>query len=521
MIVDSIYSTQKSSNYKNLLELKDSILQKVRNTGYFGLLEQPIKKINDSTYLSKIKLGRKFTHVRLTSNAIDENSKEFLESTLSRKRNNHIVKSSQLHQRLNELKDYLNNQGYAMAKLQPIAFEFNQTDTVNLTIQITAGSLRKIDRVETKGYSDFPKAYLKAIVKKHQQANQKNITAINDKLNQLPFTEVLKEPELLFKKDSTIMYTYLKRTHNNTADGMIGFNTNQEGNLELNGYLDLILTNNLNTGESLHIIYRGDNEDQTRLNVNLKLPYILRSNIGVQSSLEILRRDSTYQNSKIQAGLFYLPNHQTEIGLSYTSTFSTANDITNTDSSDFNYNGIALNISNQKQSNNPLQLEQFILTTTLQLGSRKTMGTSSNQLRIETMAMKHFKLSTTHSFLTTGHLRFINTEETIFNELYQVGGLNSIRGFNQNAIDTAFFTSVNTEYRIQLSPGIYLHSILDLGYFENFTTKKLENLYSFGIGTGILTNAGLLKLSIANGVFNNAKVDFSSTIAHINLLVRF
>jgi len=304
VIVDSIYSTQKSSNYKNLLELKDSILQKVRNTGYFGLLEQPIKKINDSTYLSKIKLGRKFTHVRLTSNAIDENSKEFLESTLSRKRNNHIVKSSQLHQRLNELKDYLNNQGYAMAKLQPIAFEFNQTDTVNLTIQITAGSLRKIDRVETKGYSDFPKAYLKAIVKKHQQANQKNITAINDKLNQLPFTEVLKEPELLFKKDSTIMYTYLKRTHNNTADGMIGFNTNQEGNLELNGYLDLILTNNLNTGESLHIIYRGDNEDQTRLNVNLKLPYILRSNIGVQSSLEILRRDSTYQNSKIQAGLF-------------------------------------------------------------------------------------------------------------------------------------------------------------------------------------------------------------------------
>jgi len=423
VIVDSIYSTQKSSNYKNLLELKDSILQKVRNTGYFGLLEQPIKKINDSTYLSKIKLGRKFTHVRLTSNAIDENSKEFLESTLSRKRNNHIVKSSQLHQRLNELKDYLNNQGYAMAKLQPIAFEFNQTDTVNLTIQITAGSLRKIDRVKTKGYSDFPKAYLKAIVKKHQQANQKNITAINDKLNQLPFTEVLKEPELLFKKDSTIMYTYLKRTHNNTADGMIGFNTNQEGNLELNGYLDLILTNNLNTGESLHIIYRGDNEDQTRLNVNLKLPYILRSNIGVQSSLEILRRDSTYQNSKIQAGLFYLPNHQTEIG--------------------------------------------------------------------------------------------------IFNELYQVGGLNSIRGFNQNAIDTAFFTSVNTEYRIQLSPGIYLHSILDLGYFENFTTKKLENLYSFGIGTGILTNAGLLKLSIANGVFNNAKVDFSSTIAHINLLVRF
>ncbi len=520
-ILDSLYSKKTVSNFKQLIELKDSILNQLKSDGYFGLLEQPLQRLNDSTYSSEIDLGKKYTHIKINSTALDDQSKEVLDILLSRKRNKNTIPAHQLQQQLTELKDYLNNQGYNMAKVEPVEFIFNPTDTVHLTIEVTAGSLRTIDRIAIKGYPNFPKTYLKAITRKNKEANQKNINSITEKLGELSFVEVVKEPELLFKKDSTILYTYLKRTNNNTVDGMIGFNSNQDGTLELNGYLDLLLQNNLNTGELFHIIYRGDNEDQTRLNVNLKLPYILKSKIGLQSNLEILRRDSTYQNTQIKAGLFYLPNHLTEIGMNYTSTSSTATDLNNTNSRNYNFNGIGFNFIHERRNNRPLQQEQFLVSNTVNIGSRELSNDSDYQIRIKTTLLKHFRITEKQSFLAIGRLNYLKTENSIFNELYQVGGLNSIRGFNQNAIDTSFFSSINTEYRIELSPGIYIHSIVDAGYFENFNTKNLENLYSFGFGTGILTNAGLLKLSIANGVFNNSKVDFSSTIAHLNLLIRF
>jgi hypothetical protein len=66
-----------------------------------------------------------------------------------------------------------------------------------------------------------------------------------------------------------------------------------------------------------------------------------------------------------------------------------------------------------------------------------------------------------------------------------------------------------------------VHSILDIGIFENFNSKTLDKIYGYGVGIAILTQAGVLNLSIANGRFENAKVDLSSTVAHINLQIIF
>ena len=47
----------------------------------------------------------------------------------------------------------------------------------------------------------------------------------SEEINKLGFVRQIKDPEILFKKDSTIIYLYLEKVKNNSFDGFIGFAT--------------------------------------------------------------------------------------------------------------------------------------------------------------------------------------------------------------------------------------------------------------------------------------------------------
>ena len=60
---------------------------------------------------------------------------------------------------------------------------------------------------------------------------------------------------------------------------------------------------------------------------------------------------------------------------------------------------------------------------------------------------------------------------------------------------------------------MFVHSIIDFAYFENQIIALKQKLYSFGIGIGIQTSAGIIKFSIANGNAENQDFNFSNTKA--------
>ena len=75
------------------------------------------------------------------------------------------------------------------------------------------------------------------------------------------------------------------------------------------------------------------------------------------------------------------------------------------------------------------------------------------------------------------------------NELLRFGGINSIRGFEENSIYATLYGITNTEYRYKLNNSIFIHSIIDAGYFENKILNIKEKLFGYGFGFGILTNS--------------------------------
>ena len=154
-------------------------------------------------------------------------------------------------------------------------------------------------------------------------------------------------------------------------------------------------------------------------------------------------------------------------------------------------------------------------------GNRKTSETSEKQTQLNMDAFKIFNFNQKNSFYLRINGSSLVSDSYFENELSRFGGINSVRGFNENSILATSYAFMNTEYRLLLSPTIYIHSIIDLASFENKITNTKEKLFAYGFGFGILSKAGLLKLNFANGKTSKQKFKFSNSQIHLSLTANF
>ena len=101
------------------------------------------------------------------------------------------------------------------------------------------------------------------------------------------------------------------------------------------------------------------------------------------------------------------------------------------------------------------------------------------------------------------------------------GGINSIHGFNENSLQANLFTSLLTEYRYIIAPNLYVHSIIDYGYYQDKTSNNSGNLLGLGFGFGLATKNGLFNIVYANGSTKEQAIKGSNSIVHISFKTQF
>ena len=354
-----------------------------------------------------------------------------------------------------------------------------------------------------------------------------NLNTIKEKvelLEDLRFANKIKDPEVLFTKDSTTLYLYLEKTKTNNFDGFLGFGTNENTNkIDFDGYLDLRLINNLNFGETLNLFYKSDEIDQQTFRVDADLPYLFSSPIGLQVGLNIFRKDTTFSNARQYVKINYQINAQNKIGIGINATTSTnllesdtniLNDYT-TDYFTLNYNHI------KAQFYDPLFPINFWFNLSSGFGDRENTLGNQNQTVFNLDTYKIFNLNNKNSIYTRFNGAILTSDNYLDNELFRFGGINSIRGFEENSLVANLYGVINTEYRYRLSNSIYIHSVLDAAYLENQINNTKEKLFGFGFGLGLLTNAGLFRLNYSSGKSENRQFKLSDSKVHVSLTATF
>ena len=519
----NIQHTDITSIEKEIKKVRTNII----NDGYINTELISLDSISKNLFIAKFHLKSKIETIHIyTNNIFNEKLKKSLKEKISN--DTLIIKYKNLEKTLENLTEKLSSDGYPFLsiKLSNISNINQNSLRADLKINIE-GSKRKLNKIIVKGYESFPKSYLKHYLKLKQNTNF-NITEIKKKtkaLNNLSFSNQIKEPEILFSKDSTQLYLYIEKIKSNAFDGFIGFTTNEETNkIKFNGYLDIKLTNNLNYGESLLINYKSDESDQTNFNIEANLPYLFNSPIGLNTALKIVRVDSTFSNTTQKANITFQLNSENLFFGGIESSNSTNLPSNNTINNSLidNYNATFTNFGYQylKRQSNALFPIKTDITLIYGTGFRDNNNkTKQNKISID--ANHIFNLNDRNSLYLRGKAEILSSSNYLENELYRFGGINSIRGFSENSIIASNYYLLNTEYRYNLSSNIYINSVVDIATFKNETINQNQNLYGFGFGFGILTKSGILSFVYANGKNEELPFKLNNSKIHLKLSAIF
>ena len=526
-LLDSINPTINFDDYNSLQQESVRILQSFQQLGYLSSNLDSLNRKNDTIIVATYFLGNRTKSIVIDYSSTNLQKKEIATYFKNVTDSSFIVPVSQLESKLAVLNQAVTATGNPFARLRLTNLRIDNTGNVIADLELSEGPSRTLDSIAIKGYEKFPRSFLRyqAGIRKGKPFSRRRLIRQNELLDNLPFVATTKPPEVLFRKDSTIAYLYLEKENNNTFDGILGFATDADTQeFQLNGYLNLALNNNLNYGESLLINYKADGGEQQNFRARISLPYLFKSPFGVTGELKIFKRDTSFVTTEQLARMDirasptlsffagykgYESNNLQEgviVGntvIDFTSKFFTAGG---------NYEVL------QRSRLFPVKATIGI---TSEIGERELRGITEPQTRLHFNGSYIFSLNNTNSIYLKNETGILFSDTYITNELFRFGGIQSLRGFDENSIDASVYSTLMTEYRFTVSDQFFVHSIIDAGYFENSILSISENLYGFGFGIGFITKTGLFRLNVANGISNQQDFDISGTKVHLSLQSNF
>ncbi len=512
--LESLFKTNDSTNLntKNLSYFKE----RLNYEGYFNY-DINEKSLNDSITNIEIKLNHIIKIIKVPKEVIPYETYELLNLTYLKIQKNYLlIDIKQLRNFISELNNFYSSNGFPFNCVQ-FKPNFTIKDTIYSNLEIKTNDLRIIDNVIIKGYEKFPKNFIRNYIgiRKNRPVNLISLKKIDTLINELDFVSTSRPSQLLFTDTKSELYLNLKKQNVNEFDGFIGF-TNKEKKIELSGNLKIQLKNNFNYGESVSIRYVNDESEQETFETNISAPFIFNLPMQLNYNLNYFRKDSTFSNTYQFLKLDYIINNQLRSGIEYD--FRKSNTLTKTiNQEDYESKFVGVSIKNQKLLRRKRGTDwNYLINSKIKFGKRTAENYDSKQLILEASILKNFFLNDKNHIQARFKINHLKSNNYLENELFRTGGVNSIRGFEENSILTNSFLLVNLEYTYGLNDELSVYPLFDLMHTANKIQRTIENLYAFGLGLKIKKNNYNLDLNYTvGGVYNNKNENLKSKISVI------
>ncbi len=390
-----------------------------------------------------------------------------------------------------------------------------------------------IDTIFIKGKANISKKliYKYIEIKPGDLFNQKKIDFLDKNLSKLAYIESAKPAELEFFEKKADIYIYLKKKKSNLFNGIVGFATDEEENNKLvfTGNIKLDLNNSLGIGENISLQWEGYKDSSQFLSIASTFPYLFFLPIGINANFQLDKDLLDYLNINYSFDLSYdlKPGNKIHTYFSQKNSFVIGNNpetvikFENTTNYTF---GFSLEID--KTNRLILPRKGYYFRVSSGYGNRWTEQNGNSAVtEAGFLAAYYWQITNELS------LSFKNNSTAMFNkggfyenELFKIGGIADMRGFDEKSILASAYSLFTFEPQFYISQYSFISVFTDYIYFEtdNETGLKQTN-QGFGIGAGISidTNAGIFSLNFAVGKLNENPFQLSTTKIHFGYVVRF
>ena len=293
---------------------------------------------------------------------------------------------------------------------------------------------------------------------------------------------------------------HVKKKKNNSFDGIINFASKENGGLLLNGNIDLQLNNILNTGENFSLFWNSVAEERQEFKLSTKIPYIFNSKFSPEIAFNIYKQDSSFLNTRFNLKLLYNLGSKSEIGLTYSNETSNKleSELNNIES--FNSSFLGIKYLYRISNNDNFYNDRFSISLNPSLGSRNSDNKNDTQFKLQTEIKFLYDFNDRNKIYIRNESGLLKSDNYLTNELYRIGGANSLRGFNEQSIFAENYTYFNLEYRYLTSINSYLHTITDIGFIQNEDSNFLTGL---GLGYVFKKEQFIFNIALATNTQEN------------------
>ncbi len=513
------------------------------NEGYISANVDSVIK-NQDTYKAYLYIGKKYTWVNLRYQAKDQSvigkigyGERFF--------TNRTFKYSELHKLLDKIIVYYENNGYPFANVKLDSVEIID-NKVSAKIDIQKNLFIKLDSLITEGSGKVNHKFLQRYlgVKNGMAYNAAAYKGISNKIKQLPFVVEKKPPFMQLTDKQNKLYLFLDKKTASQFDGIVGILPDDKGKTIFTGDLKIKLVNTiLKSGETFDMQWRRLQSQTQDLKVNIIYPYIAGLPIGADYAIKLYKKDTTFLDVNNTIGLNYYFK-----GLNYLKVFykqRNANLISTTglqfatvlpDYADVTTKayGIGVFIEQLDYKFNPkkgvsISLQGSVGDRTIKRNPKindqayNNISLRTSQYQTEGMVSGYINLYRNHVLKLATQFGSVFGNTIYKNELFRIGGLRTLRGFDEESIYASTYAIPTIEYRFLFEKNSNIFVFGESAWYENNNVSGYINDVPISVGAGINfeTKAGIFNLSYALGKQFSNGFDLRTGKIHAGLTALF
>lgn len=447
---------------------------------------------------------------------------------------------------LEELISYYERKGYPFVQIGLDSLIINR-NTIRAKLDLEKGIAVKIDSIIIKGSARIRTGYIYNYlnIRPGDLYNEAIIKKISKNIEEIPFIEEKKPFEISFTEKGAWIYLYLDKKNASRFDGILGVMPNNEttGKLLITGDVSLLLNNSFRWGEMISFNWRKIEQNTQDLKINIIYPFVLSTPFIIDYGFSLLKKDTLYYTVNNVLGLQYhfAGNNYLKVfvdqwnsnlistsGLEYANILPDYADIKtrlyglnyHLAQLDYLYNPLrgfhidlkasAGNKTIKKNKNLNQELYRDIDLTTIQFTIAADIGTFIPVAQKVTIWLR-------------SQTAYINNQDLFENELFRIGGMRVLRGFDEGSIYASLYSVYTAEIRYLFERNSFFNIFYNGAYYEKNTRENyiVDRPFGFGAGLNFETKAGIFSINYALGKQFDNPIDLRSAKIHFGFINTF
>lgn len=446
----------------------------------------------------------------------------------------------------NKIVSYYENNGFPFASVS-----FNvasiKNDSISASWDVKPGPAVVFDSIVQKGKykpsATFFSSWMN--IEKGETYDERKIIACQQRLKMNEIVEEEKPMQVHFTNGKARLYFFLKKKKSNSFDGILGFSPDRDNPAKIvfNGDVNLRLTNSFNHGDVLSLKWKSSANKSQEVNIKASVPYLFNLPVGINASLDIYKRDTLYVKTKQHYGMNFFSGIASEIeffGENIESRvidqtiFETATTLPAWADSRTTAGGLRVFIPSV--DNLIVPHKGFILAFESSAGKKKIMVSPDateglyENIDLETLVISgtseislYMPLKGALHIMGSTHFGIIEAPKLFESDLYLIGGLRTLRGFDEKSMPASMYSVSTAELRFFFEKYSYLTLFTDYGIVRQMVNSAFANRYYFSAGTGLSfsTKAGIFNIFYALGKQNPGDFALRNGKVHFGFVTRF